>query len=82
MKQTKINKQNSGFLNFNSYAVGVVFTIPLTFQAQNTLRTCFVHKLFCFDIQNKFGTQYVLQMLRASEKDLPVPYKKDNTLVT
>ena len=28
--------------------------------------------LFCFDIQNNFGTQHVLQMLRASEKDLPV----------
>ena len=27
---------------------------------------------FCFDIQNNFGTQHVLQMLRASEKDLPV----------
>ena len=30
--------------------------------------------LFCFDIQNNFGAQHVLQMLRASEKDLPVPY--------
>ena len=28
--------------------------------------------LFCSDIQNNFGTQHVLQMLRASEKDLPV----------
>ena len=28
--------------------------------------------LFCFDIQNNFGIQNVLQMLRASEKDLPV----------
>ena len=27
---------------------------------------------FCFDIQNNFVTQHVLQMLRASEKDLPV----------
>ena len=27
---------------------------------------------FCFDIQNNFATQHVLQMLRASEKDLPV----------
>ena len=27
---------------------------------------------FCFDIQNNFGTQHVLQMLRTSEKDLPV----------
>ena len=27
---------------------------------------------FCFGIQNNFGTQHVLQMLRASEKDLPV----------
>ena len=27
---------------------------------------------FCFDIQNNFGTQLVFQMLRASEKDLPV----------
>ena len=26
----------------------------------------------CLDIQNNFGTQHVLQMLRASEKDLPV----------
>ena len=26
----------------------------------------------CFDIQNNFGTQHVLQMLRASEKDLTV----------
>ena len=29
---------------------------------------------FCFDIQNSFGTQHVLQMLQASEKDLPVHY--------
>ena len=28
--------------------------------------------LFCFDIQSNFGTQHVLQMLQASEKDLPV----------
>ena len=28
--------------------------------------------LFCLDIQNNFGTQHVLQILRASEKDLPV----------
>ena len=28
--------------------------------------------LFCLDIQNNFGTQHVLQMLGASEKDLPV----------
>ena len=28
--------------------------------------------LYYFDIQNNFGTQHVLQMLRASEKDLPV----------
>ena len=27
---------------------------------------------FCFDIQNNFGTQYVLQMLQPSGKDLPV----------
>ena len=27
---------------------------------------------FCFDIQNNFGTQHVLQTLRASKKDLPV----------
>ena len=27
---------------------------------------------FCFDIQNNFGTQHVLQMLQTSEKDLPV----------
>ena len=42
---------------------------------ENTSRTCCVHKLlflFCFDIQNNFGTQHVLQMLRASEKDLLV----------
>ena len=30
--------------------------------------------LFCFHIHNNFGTQHVLQMLRASEKDLPVLY--------
>jgi hypothetical protein len=30
---------------------------------------------FCFDIQNNFGTQHVLQMLRASEKDLPVLFE-------
>ena len=34
--------------------------------------------LFCFDIQNNFGTQHVLQMLRASEKDLPVCYCTSN----
>ena len=28
--------------------------------------------LFCFDTQKNFGTQQVVQMLRASEKDLPV----------
>ena len=28
--------------------------------------------LFCFDVQDNCGTQHVLQMLRASEKDLPV----------
>ena len=28
--------------------------------------------LFCLDIQNNFGTQHVLQMLGASEKDLSV----------
>ena len=27
---------------------------------------------FCFDVQDYFGTQHVLQMLGASEKDLPV----------
>ena len=32
----------------------------------------FTNCCFCFDIQNNFGTQHVLQMLRASEKDLPV----------
>ena len=37
---------------------------------QNILCTQIV--LFCFDIQNNFGKQHVLQMLRASEKDLPV----------
>ena len=34
-----------------------------------------MHKLlflFGFDIQNNFGIQHVLQMLQASEKDLPV----------
>ena len=30
--------------------------------------------LFSFDIQNNFGTQHVLQLLRSSEKDLPVPH--------
>ena len=40
---------------------------------QNMLCTqIVVFVLFCFDIQNNFGTQHVLQMLRASEKDLPV----------
>ena len=34
-----------------------------------TTDCCFIF----FDIQNNFGTQHVLQMLRASEKDLPVP---------
>ena len=41
-------------------------------------RKCCVHKLlflFCFDIQHNFGTQHVLQILRASEKDLPVLIK-------
>ena len=37
---------------------------------QNMLCTQMV--CFCFDIQNNFGTQPILQMLRASEKDLPV----------
>ena len=32
----------------------------------------YINCCFCFDIQNNFGTQHVLQMLRASEKDLPV----------
>ena len=32
--------------------------------------------LLFFDIQNNFGTQHVLQMLRASEKDLPVNKSK------
>ena len=27
---------------------------------------------FCFDIQNNVGTQHFLQILQASEKDLPV----------
>ena len=40
---------------------------------QNMLCTqIVVFVLFCFDIQNNFGTQHVLQMLRASEKDLPI----------
>ena len=46
-----------------------------------TCRTCCVHKLlflFCFDIKNNFGTQHVLQMLRASEKDLPKQEEKKN----
>ena len=38
---------------------------------QNMLCTQIV-VFVCFDIQNNFGTQHVLQMLRASEKDLPV----------
>ena len=33
---------------------------------------------FCFDIQNNFGTHHVLQMLRASKKDLPVPGNSSN----
>jgi hypothetical protein len=41
----------------------------------------YLQNMFCsqivvfvlFDIQNNFGTQYVLQMLQASEKGLPVP---------
>ena len=28
-------------------------------------------------VQNNFGTQHVLKMLRASEKDLPVQQKKN-----
>ena len=33
------------------------------FQAQNTLRTCFVPKLvFCFDIQNNLCTHHVLKI--------------------
>ena len=32
----------------------------------------FTNCCFRFDIQNNFGTQHVLQMLRASEKYLPV----------
>merc|ERR1712016_289119 len=47
------------------------------------LKNMLFHKLlflFCFDIQNNFGTQHVLQMLRASEKDLPVT--KYNIFVT
>ena len=33
----------------------------------------YTHCYFCFvDIQNNFGTQHVLQMLRTSEKDLTV----------
>ena len=38
----------------------------------------YTHCYFCFvDIQNNFGTQQVLLMLRlrASEKDVPVPLK-------
>ena len=45
--------------------------------SSDTCRTCCVHKLLfliCFDIQNNFGTQHVLQMLQASEKDLPVQF--------
>jgi hypothetical protein len=34
---------------------------------------------FCFDIQNNFSTQHVLQMLRASGKDLPVQLKEYET---
>ena len=43
--------------------------------SQNTSRIFCVQKwlfLFYFDIQNNFGTQHVLQMLRTFEKDLPV----------
>jgi hypothetical protein len=32
----------------------------------------YTNSCFCFDIQNNFGTQHALQMLRASEKYLPV----------
>ena len=52
--------------------------IPCSEHVENKGRTRGEHventKLFffCFDIQNNFGTQDVLQMLRASEKDLPV----------
>ena len=35
---------------------------------------------FCFDIQNNFGTQYVLQMLQPSGKDLPVPHLLINSI--
>jgi hypothetical protein len=38
---------------------------------QNMLCTQIVFFVF-FDILNNFGTQHVLQMLRASEKDIPV----------
>ena len=34
--------------------------------------------VFCFDIQKNFGAQHVLQMLRASEKDLPVLRSNDS----
>jgi hypothetical protein len=37
--------------------------------------------LFCFDIQDNFGTQHVLQMLRASEKDFPVRFLMHQTLL-
>ena len=30
---------------------------------------------FCFDIQNNFGTQHALEMLRAPEKYLPVLFR-------
>ena len=38
--------------------------------------------MFCFDIENNFGTQHALQMLQASEKDLPVPVSFTGQLST
>ena len=68
-----------------SFCTGKSLSEALIFASTNTQydnrlfivhdMTCCVHKLlllFCFEIQNNFGTQHVLQMLRASEKDLPV----------
>jgi penicillin-binding protein-related factor A (putative recombinase) len=48
---------------------------------QNILCTQIVgFVLFCFDKQNNFGAQHVLQMLPTSEKDLPVSHKQFTVL--
>ena len=38
----------------------------------NSEHVVYTYCCFCFEIQNNCGTQHVLLMLRASEKDLPV----------